>query len=328
MGQGVHANWLDHMRLLFAAAVIFGHSFELVGQPDPVELVFHATNIGTLAVCGFFILSGYLIAAAWDRSPAWGVYLRNRLLRIAPAFVAAFLLSVIVAGALGSSDATAYYGSLDWRRLTTDLLTLGQPTARFPTAENYQVNGALWTIRLEFVCYLAAPVLLAHRWTAVAAWAICAALTILHPSASTALPVAFPRFLLMFLSGAMYWRLQPASNRLNFAACVACLPLLLLVPQLWAIGLATVGTYLLLSAALRPARGRWADVSYGTYLYGWPLQKLLILAGLTKPWLLFPISLGLALIFGAASWFLIERAALQLKGRLHADPHRKGLELT
>lgn len=328
MGRQSRANWLDQLRLLFAAAVIFGHSFELVGQRDPVEALFTTTNIGTLAVCGFFIISGYLIAAAWDRGSGWASYLRNRFLRIAPGFAVAFVISVAVAGALGSGDAPGYFARLDLRRLVFDFLTLGQPTARFPTADNYQVNGAMWTIQLEFACYLAAPFLLARRWLLIAAWVGCAALTVLHTSSSTALTVALPRFLLMFLSGALFWRFKPPVRPWLAIGCAFGLPLALAVPQLWALGLATAGAHLLLSVGLQPATRRWADISYGAYLYGWPIQKLLILAGLSNPWLLFPTGLCIALACGALSWFLVERFALRLKRKLHADPHDERLELT
>lgn len=317
MGLPAHRNWLDQQRLLFAAAVIFGHSFELVGQVDPLQRVFGTASCGTLAVCGFFILSGYLISAAWDRAPQLAVYLRNRVLRIVPAFVVAFLLSVLVAGAVGARDPLAYYRDLDWWRLANDLATLGQPSARFPGAEHYQVNGAMWTIQIEFACYLLAPLLLASRWSLISAWAVCAALAMAHPSTDTALLISVPRFLLMFLSGALFWRLRLSADRWPLVLCSLVLPLALLWPATWALGTATAGAYLLLAGGLRASPLRLPDISYGVYLYGWPVQKLLVLAGLTTPWVLFPAALSISLMLGAASWFGVERYALRLKAGSH-----------
>ena len=60
--------------------------------------------------------------------------------------------------------------------------------------------------------------------------------------------------------------------------------------------------------------GKLPDVSYGTYLYGWPVQKLLLwyLPWLT-PWALFPASLALSCLCGLTSWYLVEKPFLSLK---------------
>src|SRR5205823_2326115 len=97
--------------------VIFGHSFELPfgdRSHEPLTRVFGTLSCGELAVAGFLILSGYLISSAWVRTPQLAPYLRNRLLRIGPGFAVAFVLSVLVAGPLGSADPLAYYRALDW----------------------------------------------------------------------------------------------------------------------------------------------------------------------------------------------------------------------
>jgi peptidoglycan/LPS O-acetylase OafA/YrhL len=52
------------------------------------------------------------------------------------------------------------------------------------------------------------------------------------------------------------------------------------------------------------------DISFGTYLYGWPIQGMLISAGVRDPWLLLATALPLALFAGWLSFQLVERPAM------------------
>jgi peptidoglycan/LPS O-acetylase OafA/YrhL len=94
------------------------------------------------------------------------------------------------------------------------------------------------------------------------------------------------------------------------------------------IAVASADAYLLLylgnkKSVLSRHFNRVPDISYGTYLYGWPIQKLLLWHIPTlSPWALFSVSAPLALIAGTTSWYLIEKPALQFKNRsaTRADP--------
>jgi peptidoglycan/LPS O-acetylase OafA/YrhL len=58
------------------------------------------------------------------------------------------------------------------------------------------------------------------------------------------------------------------------------------------------------------------DVSYGLYLYGWPIQKLLLwYFPLLSPWLLFLFATVAAWGCGLLSWKLVEQPFLKLKPR-------------
>jgi peptidoglycan/LPS O-acetylase OafA/YrhL len=67
---------------------------------------------------------------------------------------------------------------------------------------------------------------------------------------------------------------------------------------------------------MRPTWLHRHDYSYGTYLYGFPLQQSLIAAGIADPWLLFATAAGLTLGCAALSWHAVERPCLALKLRL------------
>jgi peptidoglycan/LPS O-acetylase OafA/YrhL len=307
-----HTNWFDECRLLFASSVLVSHSFELIDGDRHRELfttAFGTCSLGEVAVGGFLALSGYLVSAAWARAPSPGAYLRNRAVRIVPAYVVAFLISVFVVGAGSAASPANYLGALDWPKLAFEMVTLGQPQtpSTFPGLAYPLVNGALWTIQLEFFCYLLTPLAQLWRWSLVGLWVAAAAATVLTPS-------PYARGVLVFLSGAMYWRFGLRWRPALGLACLAVLPFLLKLPHWWGVGLATAGVYALLGLASMRAPFRvTADVSYGVYLYGWPVQNLLIFHGLRAPWTLFAASLAIAGALGAASWFGVERRALRLK---------------
>ena len=70
------------------------------------------------------------------------------------------------------------------------------------------------------------------------------------------------------------------------------------------------------TAAHLPVRiGSRNDLSYGLYIYGWPVMQLLLLAGAATIgyWLLLPIVLLATLPVAVVSWLLVERPAMRLK---------------
>ena len=82
---------------------------------------------------------------------------------------------------------------------------------------------------------------------------------------------------------------------------------------------AIFGSYLVIHLAQRLNLGsrfarRWGDLSYGLYLFGWPVESLLKQAtNASSGWELAAYSLPFALGVAALSWWVIERPCLVLK---------------
>jgi peptidoglycan/LPS O-acetylase OafA/YrhL len=74
-------------------------------------------------------------------------------------------------------------------------------------------------------------------------------------------------------------------------------------------------------AALRLPRA--PDISYGTYLYGWPIEKLLQWWGVADPLILFVLALPLAYGAGYLSHRFVERPAMTWRAR-RAGGRREG----
>ena len=84
-----------------------------------------------------------------------------------------------------------------------------------------------------------------------------------------------------------------------------------------AIYLATSRCFPILPAA------RFGDLSYGLYIYGWPVQAMVIhaMGGKAAWWQLFLVALPLAMLAAWLSWHLVEKHFLRLKpGRAQARP--------
>jgi peptidoglycan/LPS O-acetylase OafA/YrhL len=95
----------------------------------------------------------------------------------------------------------------------------------------------------------------------------------------------------------------------------------LVLPALYKPLLFTGTAYLMLFIAIAPglSHPRFeppGDISYGVYLYGWPVQQALqaLFPGISGWAMLFP-AVVITCAVAAASWLFVEKPALQLKKR-------------
>lgn len=314
-------NSFDLLRLLAAVAVIFHHTAPLNGSP--VLRVF-STDFGELGVGVFFVISGFLVAASWRRAPHLVPFLKKRVLRIEPALVASLALTALFLGAFVTTLPPAAYltDPQVWLYVGRNAL-LYPVTYRLPGvfAANPlpdTVNGALWTLRLEFSCYLGVAALgvagqLKRPVVAVLAIAAGAAFVVLHilrPDLRSSDPMrladlaALDGFL--FLAG-VFLNLRDRPAPLWAAALLAPL----LMTPAWIFGLPLLVVAL---GSLRSVRLP-ADISYGLYIYAFPLQQLLAAHGR----LTFATALLATAPVALASWFLVEKPALRLKPAANLD---------
>ena len=129
------------------------------------------------------------------------------------------------------------------------------------------------------------------------------------------------RFGLMFTAGAL---LLVLADKITVRPRYVALAALLLVPSAFLVDYRLVAAPLVAYCALAlgsmMTAPRWRftqDLSYGTYVYAFPLQQLLACVGLaTLPMAVFAgLAIAVTLPVAAASWFLVERPALRLKRR-------------
>lgn len=323
-------NNFNLLRFILALMVIFGHSPELIDGDRSREWLtrlFGSISLGELAVDGFFLLSGYLIAQSWAAQPQPWPFLKKRLLRIYPGFIVASIVCAFIVGSLASAPQT-YFASFQVTPFLIGLALLSVPVVPDVFAGTHYplVNGAMWTISKEFICYLFilgagvtgmlrrrhACLILTVGVFAALVWLKLNKLHVPHDL----------RLASFFLGGACYYLYR---DRIGFDGRVAAAAAVVTVISLFSwraseLVLASVGGYALLYAAGRHSPllsqfNRLPDISYGIYLYGWPVQKLLLWYTPTlTPRGLFAWAAPIAIMLGTASWYLVEKPALRLKG--------------
>jgi peptidoglycan/LPS O-acetylase OafA/YrhL len=89
-------NAFDIVRLVFSLFVVFAHSRYLFGAEDILhwqEIHFDNLHAGTVGVWGFFAISGFLVTSSWSRSNGIVDFVVKRYKRIFPGFWMSILVS-------------------------------------------------------------------------------------------------------------------------------------------------------------------------------------------------------------------------------------------
>jgi peptidoglycan/LPS O-acetylase OafA/YrhL len=294
----------DLMRLVAALLVVVSHTFPLAGQP-PLRIM-GVEDFGALGVSIFFVISGYLVSASYVRDPR--SYLMKRILRIEPGLIASLVVTVVLLAFITTAPQGEYWRGAALYVLRNALLypaTYELPGVFQTVAHTGIVNGVLWTLRLEFTFYLILLLIRARPALVLALTAGCGAVWL-------AMTFATPRWADEQVSRIAF--LGARNGFLFFAG--AALQLTQARVPLWlggasALAFPFLGPLALPTAVIGLSRpGRLpADLSYGVYIYAFPLQQALAAAGHLN----LLTALLAVLPFAAMSWFLVEKPALTLK---------------
>ena len=345
------ANSIGFLRFAFALAVILGHSFPLGGFQAGA---FDWGIAAYFGVDGFFVLSGYLIAKSYVASPLLLPFLWRRFVRIFPGFWAClFVTAVIFAPAaywyqhgtlmgvnwVGGDDSPLSYiwrnSLLAIRQWDIWALMSGTPAGSGPQGAAF--NGSLWTLRYEFECYLLLGTMGAlgvlRKWPAIflvgtgSLW-LALIVNVYLPEAyeqvANSLRLSWLdserlRLWLMFTLGSTLFLFRqhiPIAHR--WVIPIAALFLLTNMTGLYsAVGRPAFAYLCIWLAAYLPIRNfdRRGDLSYGLYIYAFPIQQLLALMGApTLGWTAYVLfSVAVTLPLATASWLLVESPALKSK---------------
>ena len=344
MARPERDNDFDAIRLIAALAVLVGHAFPLTGLPHPPLVA--GLKLFDLGVYVFFSLSGFLIASSWARSRRAGPFLIRRVFRIFPALVLVVSVTTFIVGPMVSAfGAPGYFADRgSWAYLGN--LTL-VPVYELPGVflENPVaaiVNGSLWTLGPEFLCYLGVlgvGVLVARaarpgtwRLVAFAALGLVGATVLLVPGLAPRGSRDVLTVLVFFAGGAVLAELGARGMLSVLRRLPVLVPLTLVWPAAGAFlpeGAAVALAWVVLPCLVvgwggRSTPGvrraaRFGDLSYGLYLWGFPVQQIVVLALPGVP-LAVDILLVAAItgMLAVASWWLIERRAIDVGARLGA----------
>lgn len=347
------ANHFNSIRLAMAALVIWSHCFAIFyGTEDfePISLLLNGHyNAGNVAVRVFFIVSGFLIAQSFERSSSAYSYMKKRVARIYPGYlVATGICAFVIAPAFASTIDLSANQVL--KTLGLNLLLQGHmpPSDAFSTHPVHAINGALWSIPFEFWCYIGVVAVgivgvlrcrLLILLSALAMMAVKGWLDLhgLKPGGGiVGLIVGWPYLWFSigpcFLMGVLVYQYQKILRRsatlllsLIAALLVAAHSSKIACDFLFPIATAYATFFIAFSRSKIPDAARYGDFSYGTYLYGFPIQQMLLAMGL--PFVVYvPVSLALGLVAGVLSWHVVEKhfTAQRAKSQLDGIPHEPG----
>ena len=155
-------NSFDALRLFAAWLVILGHGFILSGSTERLPL-WGGIDVSVLGVAIFFTISGYLIWKSWASATSWHDFVAARALRIFPALIFVVLITVAILGPLVTTfGVRAYFEDFStYKYLLNSFIIDPQynlPGVFLNLPVTDAVNGSLWTLRAELLCYVAVPV--------------------------------------------------------------------------------------------------------------------------------------------------------------------------
>ncbi|WP_428487091.1 acyltransferase family protein [Rhodopila sp.] len=335
-------NNFDALRIFAAILVIYGHGRDLAGGADPG---LWGEPLARIGLDIFFSISGFLVTTSWERDPRPLAFLAKRALRIFPGLIVCILVTAFLLGpAVSTMSPGAYFSSPGTYTYLANMALYARqhlPGVFTTLQHGAAVNGSLWSLFPEWLCYLTVPLsaLLTRRLRACAlsvAALACGGIGVLLFLAPADRQIVFYgaslHYMLvqvpLFLMGGLFGLMRRRNGLLGGADL--CLLFLTLnfgistwfgwwsLPIEWLTMPYMVISFGLLSLPGLNRVGRFGDLSYGLYLYAFPMQQLVLyfLPGIQAP---IAACTLLTLLIALLSWHLVEKPALRLKPGTPSD---------
>ena len=338
-------NSFGFLRLILASIVVFQHALALTDHESETHFgVTGQSDLGTVGVAGFFAVSGFLLMGSSNRLSSRDFF-RHRIFRLLPGlWFSLIIVSFVIVpiAAFFSSKPVSFNfikgnGSAADFALSNLFLIVLQDSIGTVFGENsypLAVNGALWTLAPEFICYmglLLVAVLTKRRnrqQLPLLVFALGASSLLWMLSQASASKVAedivSPALILgvAFITGAIAAQLLeryprrprflPTSVGLILWIAIGAggpISVILLSALVISLGLSTTSSFF-------TKIGSKTDLSYGIYLFHFPILQTAI-AVTTISWsyvlsvtLLPVIALLLSSMLALISWRMVEKLAI------------------
>ncbi|MFY0713476.1 acyltransferase [Seonamhaeicola sp. NFXS20] len=333
----INTNNFDFLRVVFASTVAISHLIELSGIEifQPYSVFFNTR----LAIDGFFVISGFLIAKSFQNSASLKDYIIKRIKRIVPAYMLVIFICALFLCFISSLSFENYFLNVQfWEYLGANLTFQNYLQPCLPGVfENNKicaVNGALWTIKIEEAFYLLIPVFYwlvnSKKFNIYALCLLTYIVSISYFNYFLAIDMyriakQLPGALALFTTGMVLFHNFSFFLKWKHYIILPCLILFILEQ------------YILNTHILKPATfgfmvfyiaynfkainefGKYGDFTYGIYIFHFPIiQTFVHLDFYNKynPYICSLLTLLLTLVFAVLSWYFIELPNLSKARRI------------
>lgn len=324
-------NNFDIVRFSLAFIVMLVHAAEVTRSAD-IRFLSQYLN-SDFAVRGFFAISGFLIAKSYLRSKSLTSYFIKRAQRILPAYIFVIVLCFVIGMCLTTlplMDFLKNKETIKYLIANFSFLNFIQPSLPgvFTSNPNQPMDGSLWTIKAELTLYVLLPFIVPLMkksplkvWSIIfvisCAWFFYFTSLYTGPKADT-LAKQFVSLSSFFFFGSLLAIHQPTFDRLKEITIVSLVVFLLFKNTQYSfiiepIAFSSVVILFCTNLCKEVKISQYGDLSYGMYLYHWPIIQVLQHFGLfaTNAFIGLGLTIVITLALAYTSWNVLESRFLK-----------------
>lgn len=315
-------NCFDFLRYLFAFSLIIAH-YSTLTETEQFWII-----SGTNRVRAFFTITGFLVTYSYLRRNGDLIsYANKRFCRIIPAYIVCIVFCLALGACVTTLSAVDFMTDIQTIKYTAwNMIMLNWLEPELPNTfqGNFmpQMNGSLWSMKQEVIFYLLVPVLLyivkrTRRWVTLVILSGCV-MTYNFMNVQT-------QYFIYFISGMtllLYFNLYIKNIRwclplstilylmINFIEIPMLSPVCATLEPI-TFPLMLVG----IAYCLKPLFffKKFDNITYGLYLYHFPVIQTLILFGVTKQnnTIGFILTVIITSVLAVISWYAIEKPMMK-----------------
>ncbi len=324
--QDITKNNFDFLRVLLAFIVFVGHMGALSAAP---ELKIFEKSPVEIAVFGFFIVSGFLIARSYDRSSSLKSYLKKRIRRILPGYLLVVFLCATLLSLVSTLPVREYFSHTQvYKYLFWNSIFLNFKAPWLPGVfGNQAVNGALWTLKVEMCYYFSVPLLFLlfgkdNRYRNVSLIIIyflsLVYLNYFESLDKISLSKQIPGVLCYFIPGMLiYFNFEKFIQHKNILFIIAILTvwidLIFDIKLFSPMMIGIIVLYITYSFKFLNNFGKYGDFTYGIYIFHFPIIRVFTTLGFFKdynPFVMAFVCMLVVIAVGISSWHFYEKKFL------------------